>query len=274
MSLLIIDRDKCKKDGFCARDCPAAVIRLEGDGGFPVLVRGGEKGCIRCGHCVAVCPHGALSHVDVPIESSPEIRESLEIDAARAEQFLRSRRSVRVFKDQPVEKEKLQRLIEIARYAPTGGNTQSVEWVVVTDRALLKKVSSLTIDWLRQIVKDPQVVAASPYLPVIVAAWDAGYDAVLRNAPAVIVGSSPREIMTGGVDVTIAVTYLDLMAPMLGLGTCWAGLLQGAFVGSPSLKEEIGVPADRIHHYPMMVGYNALKHYRLPGRKPPKIVFL
>jgi len=273
MGLLIIDQSKCKQDGFCAKECPAMIIRLRKNS-YPEIVEGGDAACIRCGHCVAVCPHGALSHMDVPIESSPEIRKYLQIDADQAEQFLRSRRSVRVFRDRPVEKEKLQKLIEIARYAPTGGNTQSVEWVAVTDRALLGKISSLTMDWLRQLVKDPQVVAASPYLPLIVASWDAGHDAVLRGAPAVIVASSPREIMSGGVDVAIAVTYLDLMAPALGLGTCWAGLLQGALMGLPSLKEEIGLSDDRIHHYPIMVGYNALKHYRLPERRQPKIVFL
>jgi nitroreductase/NAD-dependent dihydropyrimidine dehydrogenase PreA subunit len=273
MELLLIDQDKCKRDGFCAQECPAAIIRLRKDT-CPEIIEGGDAACIRCGHCVSVCPHGALSHVDVPLEYSPEIRESLKIDAAQAEQFLRSRRSVRVFKDQPVEEEKLRKLIEVARYAPTGGNTQSVEWVVITDKALLMKISNLTMDWLRQLVKNPQVLAASPYLEMIMANWDAGHDAVLRNAPAVVVGSSPREIMSGGVDVAIAVTYLDLMAPALGLGTCWAGLLQGALLGSPSLKEEIGLKADRIHHYPMMVGYNAMKHYRLPERRQPEIVFL
>jgi ferredoxin/uncharacterized protein YunC (DUF1805 family) len=274
MSLLIIDQSKCKKDGFCARECPAVIIRLEGGDGYPDIVRGGEAGCIRCGHCVAVCPHGALSHADVPIESSPEILEALNIDAAQAEQFLRSRRSVRVFKDKPVEKEKLQKLIEVARYAPTGGNTQSVEWLAVTDAARLKRIGGLVMDWLRQLLKDPAVAAASPYLPLIVAAWDAGIDSVLRNAPAVVVASSPGEIMSGQVDVTIAVTYLDLMAPALGLGTCWAGLLQGALMGSPSLKTEVGIPEGHTHHYPIMVGYNAMKHYRLPERRKPKIVFM
>ena len=273
MSLLIIDEDKCKKDGFCAQECPAAIIRLRKDS-CPEIMEGGDTGCIRCGHCVAVCPHGALSHVDVPIEASPEIMEALRIDEAQAEQFLRSRRSVRIFKDKSVEKEKLQRLIEIARYAPTGGNTQSIEWIAITDRTKLQNISRLIMDWLRDLVKDPNVVAASPYLSRIVTAWDAGYDSVLRNAPAVVVASAPREIMTGQVDVTIAVTYLDLMAPAMGLGTCWAGLLQGALSAVPSLKATVGIGADHPHHYPIMVGYNAIKHYRLPERKEPKIAFM
>jgi len=274
MSLLIIDQEKCKKDEFCIRECPAVIIRFSAVDGYPELVEGGDLACIRCGHCVAACPHGALSHTDVPVEASPEIRDPLNIDEAQAEQFLRSRRSVRVFKDKPVEKEKIQRLIEVARYAPTGGNSQAVEWLAVTDKARLKKIAGLTVDWVRQLAKDPKVVAAAPYLPMIVAAWDAGYDSVLRNAPAIIVASAPVEIMSGQVDVTIAMTYLDLMAPALGLGACWAGLLQGALTASPSLKSEVGMPADHPHHYPVMLGYNDIKYFRLPERKPPKIVYL
>jgi nitroreductase/Pyruvate/2-oxoacid:ferredoxin oxidoreductase delta subunit len=274
MGLLIIDENLCKKDGFCAQECPTAIIRLSKDEGYPEIVEGGEVGCIRCGHCVAACPHGAFNHEDVPIESSPEIQEALKVNEAQAEQFLRSRRSVRVFKDKPVEKEKIQRLIEIARYAPTGGNSQMIEWLAITDKLRIKKIAGLTIDWLRQVVKDPAVIAASPYLSKIVVAWDAGYESVLRNAPAVVLASAPKEAINGQVDLTIALTYLDLMAPALGLGTCWAGLLQGALLNVPSLKEEVGMPVDHPHHYPMMLGYNDIKYYRLPERKKPGIVFV
>lgn len=274
MGLLIIDREKCKKDEFCVRECPATIIRFSANDGFPELIEGGEERCIRCGHCVAACPHGALSHADIPIESSPEIRDEFDINEAQAEQFLRSRRSVRVFKDKPVEKEKIQRLIEIARYAPTGGNSQMIEWTVITDQGRLRKIARITADWVRQLAKDPKVVAAAPYLPMIVAAWDAGFDSVLRNAPAVVVASAHKAVMSGQVDVTIALTYLDLMAPALGLGACWAGLLQGALTASSSLKAEVGIPADHSHHYPMMLGYNDIKYFRLPERKAPKIVYL
>jgi nitroreductase/NAD-dependent dihydropyrimidine dehydrogenase PreA subunit len=274
MGLLIIDRNKCKRDGFCVRECPAAIIQLPEDEGYPEILRDAEAGCIRCGHCVAVCPHGALDHVDVPIGSSPEIRDALRIDEAQAEQFLRSRRSVRVFRDKPVEKDKIQRLIEIARYAPTGGNSQMIQWTVITDKARLKKIAGLIVDWLRQLVKDPKVVAASPYLPMVVGAWDAGYDSVLRNAPAVVAASASAEVMTGQVDTMIALTYLDLAAPVMGLGTCWAGLLQGALINSPSLKEEVGIPADHPHHYTLMLGYNNARYYRVPERKAPRVVFI
>jgi nitroreductase len=83
-----------------------------------------------------------------------------------------------------------------------------------------------------------------------------GYDAVLREAPVVIVASAPKEDASGMTDVTLALSYLELAAPVLGLGTCWAGLLQGAMVSSPDVKGKFGLPQGHTHHYPMMVGFS------------------
>lgn len=275
MGFLEIDESKCKKDGFCVGECPATIIRLAEGNGYPDMIPGGENMCLVCGHCVAVCPHGALSHKRIPIEDSPTIKKELRINEEQAVQFLRSRRSIRFYQDKPVEREKIQRLIEVARYAPTGGNSQFVEWLVLTDKSKINKIAGLTVDWFRQLLKDdPHVAAANPYLPLLVTAWDAGYDSVLRDAPVLVVASAPREAMNGLVDVTLALSYLDLLAPTMGLGTCWAGLLQGALLSSPSLKNALGIPKQHTHHYAMMLGYPKVKYYRLPERKPPKITFM
>jgi nitroreductase/NAD-dependent dihydropyrimidine dehydrogenase PreA subunit len=274
MGLLVIDQSKCKRDGICVRECPAAIIQLPEGDCYPEIAKDMEAVCIDCGHCVVACPHGALSHARIPIERSPSLREELKISEAQAEQFLRSRRSLRVYQDKPVEREKIRKLIEIARYAPTGGNSQLIEWLAITDKSRIRKIAELTVEWLRQIVKDPVIAAASPYLPRAIAAWDAGFDSVLRNAPAVVVASAPKIAMNGMVDLTIALSYLDLMAPAMDLGTCWAGLLQGALLNIPSLKAEVGLPEDHPHHYPMMLGYPGVKYYRLPERREPKIAFV
>jgi len=273
MGLITIDQQKCKKDGICAGECPMAIIRLQGEDGYPDIIAGGENVCLLCGHCVAVCPHGALDHKYIPIQACEPINKNLIITEQQAMQFLRSRRSVRFYQDKPVEKEKILRLIQIARYAPTGSNSQLVEWLVLNDKPKINKIAGLTIDWLRRVLKeDPQSPKAS-YLPLIVMAWDAGFDAVLRNAPVVVVASAPQEAINGMVDLTLALCYLDLMAPTLGLGTCWAGVLQAALLSSPSLKEALGLPAHHPYHYPMMLGYSKVKYHRLPERKPPKILF-
>jgi ferredoxin len=75
MDLLIIDEEKCKKDGICVRECPMVVIKQKDKESIPHLVPGGEDICNSCGHCVAICPHGALDHAWVPRESSPLIEK-------------------------------------------------------------------------------------------------------------------------------------------------------------------------------------------------------
>lgn len=273
MGLLIIDRDKCNKDGICAEECPVAVIRLPDGDGYPEMVPGGDQACLICGHCVAVCPHGALSHARAPIEDCPPLDKDLGIGPEQAVQFLRSRRSIRRYKDRPVEKDKIRRLIEIARYAPTGSNTQLVEWLAVTDKDEVNRLAGLVVDWMREsLEEDPQALGA-PYMPLVVAAWDLGYDAVLRNAPALIAASAPEEARNGLVDLTLALSYLELAAPTLGLGTCWAGVLQGALLESPPVKKALGVPEDHPHHYALMIGYPKFKYFRLPERRPPKITW-
>ena len=271
MSLLIIDESKCKQDGFCARECPTAIIRLKEKETYPAVINGGEQSCLRCGHCVAVCPHGALSHSEIPIEECPPIKKNLVINEDQAVQFLRTRRSIRLYKDRPVEKEKIQRLIEIARYAPTGSNSQLIEWLVFTDQAKIREIARLTVEHIRSLIKKDPESYKSTYMPRVVAAYDAGVDAVLRNAPVLIVAYAPKTAGNGMVDLTIALAYLDLVAPNLGLGTCWAGLLQGMLRSWAPLKEALGIPEDYPYHYPMMLGYPQFKYQRLPERKAPKI---
>jgi nitroreductase/NAD-dependent dihydropyrimidine dehydrogenase PreA subunit len=272
MGLLTVDETKCKKDGLCARECPMVIIKLKDGKGFPEMVPGGEIICNSCGHCVAICPNGALSHASVPIEKSPLVEKDLEITEEQAVQFLRSRRSVRFFKKQPVEKEKLQRLIEIARYAPSGGNLQLVEWMVFTDADRIREIAGLTVEWMRKLMaKAPQSVP--PYYPLIIRAWDMGYNTVTYSAPVLIVASTPKEATTGMVDVSLALAYLELAALKFGLGTCWAGLVEGALQGTAAFRESVGLPDGHPYHYPMMVGYPKPKYVRLPERKAPRITW-
>jgi nitroreductase/NAD-dependent dihydropyrimidine dehydrogenase PreA subunit len=273
LNLITIDAEKCKRDGICVRECPTAIIKLKDKESLPRLVKGGEAFCLRCGHCVAICPHGALTHADVPIEACPPIEKALAVTPDQAVQFLRSRRSVRFFKDKPVEKETLQQLIEIARYAPTGSNMQLVEYTVFTDKDKIHALAGLTVDWMKYIQEKYPNEPTAAYMPMIIAAWKMGFDAVLRSAPGLIVASAPRENRNGLVDITIALTYLELAAMPLGLGTCWAGLLQGAMLSWDPLKEAVGLPEGHVHHYPMMVGYGKPTYFRLPERKMPKITF-
>ena len=271
MSILKVDKEKCKKDGICKKECPWDIIHLDTDDGYPALVEGGAELCITCGHCVAACPHDAMSHQDVPIDASPLIQKELSVGIDQVEQFLRSRRSIRAFKDKPVEKETVQHLIEIARYAPTGENAQAINWMVYTDPAEIKKLSEMAIDWMRHMLdKEPE--KSKDYMAdLFVEAWDAGYDEVLFNAPCLVIAQAEDEAITAQQDCDIALTYFELAAKAMGLGTCWNGILAMAVQDWKPLKEAMELSNN--YFYPMVLGYPKLKYRRLPERKKPNIIW-
>lgn len=273
MDLISIDAEKCERDSICVRECPTTIIKLKNKESLPQMIKGGEDFCLRCGHCVTVCPHGALDHVDIPLEACPPIDKTLTVTPEQVVQFLRSRRSVRFFKNRVVEQEVLRAVIETARYAPNGSNTQLIEYTVFTDKEKIHQLAGLAVDWMKNMQEKFPGEPTAAYMPMIISAWNMGTDLVLRDAPGLILASAPKENRNGMVDTSIALTYLELAALPLGLGTCWAGLLQGGLLSWEPLKEAIGLPEGHVHHYPMMIGYAKPKYYRLPERKKPKITF-
>ena len=271
MSLIQINEDKCHKDGICAAECPMTVIRQLEKGQIPIMVPGGDQICNACGHCVAVCPHGAMNHARVPIDQCPPMRKEDAVTSSQTSQLLRSRRSIRRFRKQPVTIDEIQALIEKARFAPSASNAQPVSWTVFSKAEDVKKIAEMTIDWMRSVEGNPSLGAIGTYLPFIIAAWDAGMDPITHQAPVIIIASASGESRNALVDLTIALSYLELAALPMGLGTCWAGLAQAAISDYEPPKEFIGLPPRHSSCYPMMLGVPKYRYHRMPERNKPLI---
>ncbi len=273
MSLLKVDQAKCNRDGICIQTCPLGIIEFKDKDAFPTLVQGGEALCVQCGHCVAVCPHQAMDHAVIQLELCPPIDHNLVISDRQAEQFLRMRRSIRVYKNKTVERDLLSRLIHIARYAPSGHNTQPVEWLVLNDRAQIRQLSEAVIDWMRQLVRENSPLVDMLHLDRVIQSWESGVERIFRDAPHLIVTHAHQESRTAQSSSTIALTYLELMAPALGLGACWAGYFMAAASFWPPTLKMLQLPGKHSVFGAMMVGYPKFSYHRLPERKPPKITW-
>ncbi|MFC1882527.1 nitroreductase family protein [Thermodesulfobacteriota bacterium] len=271
MAFLTIDETKCKQDGICASECPRRIIIQEVDKSYPQIAQADEANCMVCGHCVVVCPHGALSVTGVDIEDCPEIEKDLVLSWLQTEQFLRSRRSTRWFKNKAMDRGTLEQLINTARYAPTASNAQNLHWTVIEGRDKLELLSQETINWMERVIEAQPDSPAADYFRPVLARWATGYDGILRTAQTLLVPSAPKESANGLVDLSIALAYLELAALPLGVGTCWAGLLRGAMLATPELVESMSLPEGHTWFYPMMIGYPKFKYHRLPERKAPVI---
>lgn len=270
MNLLEVNQRSCNQDGICAAVCPVGIIKLE-TGGFPTPVSNAEELCIRCGHCVAACPTGSLSHREMPVEQCPPVRKELRLSPEHCEHFLRSRRSIRVYKEEPVPRDEITRLIEMARYAPSGHNSQCAEWLVADNRDDLRHLAGIVTDWMRWMIGSMPEVAQAWHLDVTVKRWEEGHDVILRGAPALIVAHAAEDSLVAPSTCTIALAYLELAATGMGLGCCWAGYFNAAASTFPPLKEALGLPEGHQSFGSMMVGYPKFSYHRLPLRNPPPI---
>ncbi len=246
MAFLTIDENKCKQDGICAAECPRQIITQEDDASFPQVAEADEAYCMACGHCVAVCPHGALSVAGVDIEVCPEIEKNLVLSWDQAEQFLRSRRSIRLFKDKAVDRETLEKLIETARYAPTASNAQNLHWTVIEGRDKLEPLSQETINWMERVIEAQPDSPAADYFRPVVARWATGYDGILRTAQTLIVPSAPKESANGfgGLEHLLGLSGAGRPAP--GRGHVLGRAAPGGHAGHPRVGRIHG-PARGTH---------------------------
>jgi len=273
MALFTIHEKKCKKEGACVEECPLRLLEQKDSMSLPTPVPDADARCVRCGHCVAVCPHGALTHSAWKTEDFIPIQNKAALSVEQAEFFLKSRRSIRTYLPKQVERKKLEKLIEIARYAPTGGNSQLVHWLVINNREDMKKISELVIDLMRTWAKERKPIAEKYRLADVVTAWESGFDGISRGAPALIIAHAPRDYGLAQVDCTSALAYLDLAAPTFGLGCCWAGFIMMASMQSQPLQQLLALPEGHASFGIMMIGYPKYKYYLLPPRKEAQIIW-
>jgi nitroreductase/NAD-dependent dihydropyrimidine dehydrogenase PreA subunit len=264
MSLVTIDHSACQRDGMCMAVCPMGLIEVNGER-FPAFSADADQRCISCGHCVAVCPQGAVLHAALPLQDSPLIDHTLTVPIPALTQLIKSRRSVREFREEPVPEALVREAIDAARWAPSAVNRQPVHWLAIQTPAEVRRLAGLVIDYLRQ---DSNL---EPRYAQFIELWEQGKDPILRNAPHLIVIHAPDEWTWSSVDSTIALTQFELAAVAQGIGTCWAGFLMRTANGHPPLREALGIPADHSVFGALMYGFPRYRYHRVPPRLVARI---
>lgn len=270
MGLIRVDLNKCEKEGMCVEVCPLDILELDSEKG-PQVRSGRGQFCIACGHCVAVCPHGALDNVRNPLNQHEFLPQYPVLDSRQALTFLRSRRSVRCYKEEPVPREVLLQLLEAARYAPSGHNAQGISYLIVEGRKALDKVRNLVADWMREMIRSNPVMATQLHMDEMVKSHEAGEDLILRGAPQLIVATGLKTSRPAIAGTFLALEYAELYATALGLGTCWAGYAQTCGQQYPPLPAGLGIPEDRMITGMLMVGYPKYTYHTLPARNPLEV---
>jgi nitroreductase len=235
-------------------------------------VRDAKAGmCIQCGHCESFCPTQALLLNVRPDEKVLLQPGSGSLSEKDLEIYLKKRRSVRHYTHNPVIKETIIRILDIARYAASGSNGQPVEWIVVLDQKKVQKIAGLTVDWMKTLLNTSHPM--SGYVPMFITAWESGHDIICRGAPHLLFAHIPEAHPHTSVDAIIALTHFDIAAPAFGIGTCWAGFVAAASREYPPLPEALNLPAGRSIAYAMMFGHPQYKVIGIPRRKSLQVTW-
>lgn len=269
MPVFKVDADKCRRDGICSKICPILIISNDDDG-LPFLIGGGEERCLGCGQCVAFCPHGACSLDGLPMETVRKIdREALPTPEA-LDELMKTRRSVRIFNDKKVPRETLEKIVDMASYAPTAKNQRMVRWAIVDDPDKMRLLINKVADWLDVFAGSDPKTPVQRASKVMVAQARKGKDPIFRGAGQLAVAIAQKDAW-GKSDAAIALSYFELAAHSLGVGCCWAGYFTSAAEHSPEIKLILGLRPGEIVGGAQMIGYPGIRPSYTPPRNPHPI---
>ncbi len=268
MNLITVDHNKCLKCGLCVADCPACILTMGSEGPECNV----DRGCMSCGHCVAICPAGALDNRYCPRSEQLPMPKKL-LDRQQVYEYLRARRSVRLFRDQVPSHEDVLALLDICRYAPTASNSQGMYYTIISDKEKIKKITDVVADWMEQEIE--QGTERRRYLrPVLHTYRERGIDIIARKAPMLIFSSVRRLNITGVSNAEQCWAYAELYAPVLGLGTTIGGFIETCGItGYKPLLDLVGIPPKHKIVGTLLVGYPKVKYQRLPERQHLKYEF-
>lgn len=267
----VVDDKRCVRCGKCASDCIAQII-VQKDKALPSIAPEQEENCLQCQHCLAVCPVGAISILSRNPADSLELKPGSLPSLEQMAMLIRSRRSVRHYRDENVDPKLLNRLLATVANAPTGINQRELTFTVLDDKAVMGSFREKALETLRQAIRDGKVAQSAGYLLEAVPAWfERKQDILFRGAPHLLIVSAPPDAPCPQEDVVLALAYFELIAQAAGLGTVWCGLVKWLLETLPELKPVLGLPADH-KYYCMLFGVPAIRFARTVQRDDAAVV--
>jgi len=250
-----IDETKCIGCGRCVSDCVTHyLVMSEDETGKRKPIFNNRSRCIDCGHCNAICPHGAVSGGNVITESYND--ELL--------QLMTSKRSIRHYeKKREIEQTILDKIILAGQSAPTEKNRKTVRILFIKEQ--LSKVYNAALDWLVECVE--QAGSINPlYAPTM--EMNNNRKNVLNGAEYLVaIVGSPSVL----IDAAITAERMQLKAWNLGLGTCYRGDIKLAINSVDELRVLLGIKKNEEALVTFAMGYTPIKYYR-PALKQLKKV--
>lgn len=256
MKHIEINRELCTGCGKCVKDCVSGKIELV-DGKAQFMY----ESCLQCGHCFAVCPVNAVTMTNY--ESAEEIApfNISEFDSDKFLLALKSRRTIRRFKNKDVSDEMIHKIIEAGRYCPTGTNAQDFSFTVIKKKLPEIEKEAVKVFRLAQRTASP----FSKYLRNVII--DDNF--FFKGAPVVIIVNGK-----GTTSACLASSYMELMAESMGLGVLYSGFLVGVAKINPKLSSMLETKKGHSPVTALVIGWPDVEYKRIPPRNEADVNYI
>ena len=192
-------------------------------------------------------------------------------------QAILTRRSTRNYRPDPVEPEKLNRILEAARQAPSGGNNQRNHFLVIRNRDVIRTLTGMTEAAFAGMAITEGMY---PSLKHAVTASKKGGYVFCYNAPVLIAVANQQDYGNNMADCACAIENMMIAANALDLGSCWINQLKWlngdseltAYLRSLGMKENERVYGALILGYPATE--SGLPNRNLMAQKGNEITFI
>ncbi len=256
MKPININHELCIGCGKCVNDCVSEKIRIiNGKAKFMY------ERCIECGHCYAICPTGAVTMTHYPDADEIKPVDMTVFDSDKLLLAMKSRRTIRKFKDVKVSDEAISKIIEAGRYCPTGTNAQDFSFTVIKDSLPEIEKEALKLFRLAQKTATP----FSKYFKN--ATLDDNF--FFKGAPVVIVVNGK-----GSTSPCLASSYMELMAESMGLGVLYSGFFVAAAKLNPKIGSMLNTGKGQSPVTCLVIGYPDVDYERIPPRNKAKINYI
>lgn len=177
-----------------------------------------------------------------------------------------TRRSTRSYKPDAVESEKLNKVIEAGRFAPSGGNNQTNHFLIVQNKDVLQKLAALA----REAFAKMEVTAETySSLKTSILLSKKGDYVFHYNAPVLIIVANQKDYGNNIADCAVAVENMMIEANELDLGSCWINQIHWLTEDEKILSylRELGLKENERVYASMALGY-AKSSDGKPNRQP------
>jgi len=183
---------------------------------------------------------------------------------------IKTRRSVREFKEEQIPDEDIKFLIDCARYAPSGFNMQPWSFLVIKNKEIMRKISEHGKKSIIPML-EPMKSASKKVSDFLVFLKTKG-TSMFYNAPVLVIILGNKNASTADWDCAMAAQNMMLAAHSRDIGSCWVGGVLPALMDEGFLKE-LGAPDGYKAVAPLIFGYPKGKT-EMPERIEPKAIWL